>query len=146
MNAQEILALYATGHRDFSHVSLINQNRFKLFNNNYNKNINSDSATHCEAAEMDANELLRLYSEGQRNFRSQDLQGLSLTKASLSEIDFSGANLSDTDFTNSDLGNANLNWATLKRAKLNNTYLVGAKMPDGRIHNDRMESANFLGL
>jgi hypothetical protein len=23
MNAQEILALYATGHRDFSHVSLV---------------------------------------------------------------------------------------------------------------------------
>ena len=64
----------------------------------------------------------------------QDLQGLSLTKASLSGIDFSGANLSDTDFTDSDLGNANLNWATLKRVKLTHTNLVGAKMPDGRIH------------
>ena len=95
---------------------------------------------------MDANELLKLYSEGRRSFRSQDLQGLSLTKAKPNGIDFAGANLSDTDFTDSDLGNANLNWATLKRAKLHNTYLVGVKMPDGRIHNDRMESANFLGL
>lgn len=40
---------------------------------NYNESIKSDNATRCEAANMDANEVLRRYESGQRNFRQENL-------------------------------------------------------------------------
>jgi uncharacterized protein YjbI with pentapeptide repeats len=94
---------------------------------------------------MDANTVLRRYAEGERDFRSQDLHGLNLVKAILNGVDFTGADLSDSNFSNSDLSNVNLNWASLKRANLSGATLKGTKMPDGRIHNDYLESANYFG-
>ena len=95
---------------------------------------------------MDANEVLKQYSEGQRNFRSQDLKWLSFVDANLNSIDFSGTILNGADLSGADLGNANLNWTMLKNANLSGANLVGAKMPDGRPHNDILESANHLGI
>ncbi|HIK14706.1 MAG TPA: pentapeptide repeat-containing protein [Leptolyngbyaceae cyanobacterium M33_DOE_097] len=94
---------------------------------------------------MDANEVLRRYSDGKRDFRLQDLKGLSLICVDLNRADFTGADLTGADLSKSDLGNANFNWATLKGANLKGANLRGAKMPDGRTHNDYLESANYLG-
>jgi uncharacterized protein YjbI with pentapeptide repeats len=95
---------------------------------------------------MDANDVLKRYAGGQRNFRLQDLKGLSFIQANLNSADFTGADLSGADLSNSDLGNANLNWTILKGANLNGANLKGTKMPDGRIHNDLRESSNFFGI
>jgi len=42
---------------------------------------------------MDANEVLRRYSDGKRDFRLQDLKGLSLICVDLNRADFTGADL-----------------------------------------------------
>ncbi len=93
---------------------------------------------------MDANEIIRRYVTGERNFRLQDLHSLSFVQANLSHADFSGANLAGADLSNSDLSDANFNWANLKGVNLKGANLKGAKMPDGRTHNDYLESANYL--
>lgn len=95
---------------------------------------------------MDAKELLEKYASGQRDFRSQDLKNLVLTHANLHGIDFTGSNLSGPDLSASDLTNANLNWVIFKGANLSRANLKGAKMPDGQIHNDHLESANYFGI
>lgn len=94
---------------------------------------------------MDAKEMLRQYATGQRSFRTQDLRNLVLTHANLNDADFTGSNLSGSDLSYANLTNANLNWTTLKGANLSGAYLKGAKMPDGRLHNDFLESANYFG-
>lgn len=94
---------------------------------------------------MDANEVLRRYANGERDFRLQDLHGLSFIQANLNNADFTGSNLRGADLSNADLGNANFNWANLQGTNLKGTCLKGAKMPDGRIHNEYSESANYLG-
>jgi uncharacterized protein YjbI with pentapeptide repeats len=84
---------------------------------------------------MDANKVLRRYAAGERDFRLEDLKGISLIKANLRGVDLTGANLSNSDLSDSDLSNANLNWVSLR----------GAKMPDGGMHNDYSNSANYFG-
>lgn len=58
---------------------------------------------------MDAHEVLKRYAKGERNFRLQDLKGLSFIQANLNGADFTGTNLSGSDLSNSDLSNTNLN-------------------------------------
>lgn len=111
----------------------------------YNRDIHGDNATRCEATHMDANEVLRRYKDGERSFRLQDLKDLSFVQENLSGIDFTGSNLSRTDLSGSDLSDANLNWSILKGADLSGANLKGAKMPDGKIYNDYLKSANYFG-
>lgn len=106
----------------------------------------SDNATRCEAASIDAHELLRRYAEGQRSFRSLDFRGLNLTKADSTGIDFAGAMLNNANLIGTDLINANLNWTMLKGANLSGAYLAGAKMLDDRMHNGFLETFNNLGI
>jgi uncharacterized protein YjbI with pentapeptide repeats len=61
----------------------------------YNRNVNSDNATYREAANMDANEVLKRYAAGERNFRQVGWRRISLSKANLSRIDLTGAHLSN---------------------------------------------------
>ncbi|MBD2356082.1 pentapeptide repeat-containing protein [Tolypothrix sp. FACHB-123] len=93
---------------------------------------------------MDAKEVLRRYAAGERNFRQADWRGINLAKAILSGVDLTGAHLHNADLSNSDLSSANLNWAGLKGANFRGANLRGAKMPDGRTHNDLLESANYF--
>jgi uncharacterized protein YjbI with pentapeptide repeats len=95
---------------------------------------------------MDANQIIKRYANGERNFRSQDLKNLSFIQTDLSGADFTGADLSGADLSNSDLNRANFNWTILKGTNLSGANLRGAKMPDGRTHNDYLESANYLGF
>jgi uncharacterized protein YjbI with pentapeptide repeats len=108
--------------------------------------IYSENATHCEATNMDAKEVLTRYADGERNFRLLDLKGLSFVKANLNGADFTGSNLSGADLSNSDLTSTNFNWTVLKGVNLKGANLRGAKMPDGRVHNDYLESANYFGI
>lgn len=95
---------------------------------------------------MDANEVLRRYGNGERDFRLQDLKNLCFIQANLNGADFTGANLSGADLSDANLSNASLNWTTLTGAKLNGANLRGTRMPDGRTHNDHLESVNYFGI
>jgi uncharacterized protein YjbI with pentapeptide repeats len=66
---------------------------------------------------MDASKVLRRYAVWERNFRLEDLRGISLIKANLKEIELTGADLSNSDLSDSALNKANLNWVSLSRSK-----------------------------
>ena len=61
-----------------------------------------------ETTKMQANEVLKRYVAGKRNFRQADLKGISLTKTDLNGIDLSGAHLNNADLSNSDFSTAKL--------------------------------------
>lgn len=94
---------------------------------------------------MDAKDVLNRYAVGERDFREEDWHGIHLAGAYLRGIDLTGANLRDSDLNHSDLTGANLNFACLKGSNREGTILTGATMPDGRLHNDFLESANYFG-
>ncbi len=56
---------------------------------------------------MRKQELIQRYQQGERNFRKQDLSGLSFAGQNLSGADFSGSNLRGTDFTSAILRGTN---------------------------------------
>ncbi len=71
-----------------------------------------DANTNWLLIYMKAQELLKLYTEGRRNFRGENLRGLS----------FKGKDLSDADFSKADIRGTNFS-----RANLTRTKFVGAK-------------------
>jgi uncharacterized protein YjbI with pentapeptide repeats len=111
----------------------------------YTVTITGENATHCEATNMDAKEVLRRHGIGERDFREQDWQGINLSGACLRGIDLTGSNLRNSDLGHSDFTGANLNFACLKGSNVKGILLKGATMPDGRLHNDYLESANYFG-
>ena len=95
---------------------------------------------------MDANELLKQYALGEREFRPQNLNRLKLANTTFISADFSGINLIGPDLHYLDLGAANLNWCFLNVSNLDGVKLHDTKIPDGRIYNDYLNSANYFGL
>ncbi|MFM5983030.1 MAG: pentapeptide repeat-containing protein [Sphaerospermopsis kisseleviana] len=124
---------------------------------------------------MDAEELIALYEEEERNFQGLDLSGTDLNGANLSSADLSGANLSDTNLSdaylsdvnlsdadlsgadlssadlsdanlsNADLSDANLNDANLARADLSGADLSGANLSDAYLNDANLSDANLSG-
>jgi len=107
---------------------------------------------------MTAEELLKRYEAGERDFRGvnlseeillwADLHGANLSGANLRGVNFNWANLSGVDLTGADLSEADLAWANLSKADLSEANLSGANfsaaslngadwsraiMPDGTI-------------
>ncbi len=60
---------------------------------------------------MNNQELLSLYQQGERNFRRQNLSGLSFRRQNLAGADFSGADLRSTNFSEAILTGANFSSA-----------------------------------
>jgi hypothetical protein len=50
----------------------------------YNERIHSDDATRCEAANTDANTVLRQYDTGKINFKAQNLKSICFIKVNTS--------------------------------------------------------------
>ncbi|MFK8185217.1 MAG: pentapeptide repeat-containing protein [Phormidesmis sp.] len=63
-------------------------------------------------ARMTAQEVLRRYADGVRDFRNANLRGLTFEGKDLSEIDFSGADIRSTNFRDTTLRNVNFTGAT----------------------------------
>lgn len=123
---------------------------------------------------MTAEELLKRYEAGERDFRGvnlseeillwADLRGANLSGANLRRANFNWANLSGVDLTGSDLSEADLAWANLSKADLREANLSGANfsaaslngadwsraiMPDGTImptENDSLGAKFFSWL
>lgn len=90
---------------------------------------------------MNAEELVKRYGQGERDFSSvvtcnsyfgwRDLSGSNFSNADFSGSDFSGASLQESNFSGANLKRANFrgtdfNWANLNRADLSETNLLGA--------------------
>ncbi|HEY9598218.1 MAG TPA: serine/threonine-protein kinase [Cyanophyceae cyanobacterium] len=109
---------------------------------------------------LDANSLVNAYVKGRRDFASQDLTGLDLTKAALSGVIFHQAKLARTNFQGADLfsadfGQASLNRAILRDANLGRAYfsyadlegadLRGADLSFAYLNHANLKGANLCG-
>jgi hypothetical protein len=109
---------------------------------------------------MDIKEIVRLYSDGQRNFshrnleyidlckvnlKGANLESTSLKEANLREIDLSRANLCRSNLEYADLRNANLQGANLTNATLKGANLQGANLTDTIFNGANLELANLSG-
>ncbi|UBF23910.1 pentapeptide repeat-containing protein [Kovacikia minuta CCNUW1] len=87
---------------------------------------------------MKAEELLKKYAAGDRNFPGVNLSEANLTGASLSNVNLTGANLSVAN-----LSGANLNSANLTKAKLNVAKLSGANLSKSNLSEAILNVANL---
>ncbi len=99
---------------------------------------------------MDAEELLRRYADGERNFVEVDLSranlsganlyGADLRNANLSGVDLSGADLRCTRMEGVNLRDANLECADWHCAEMYGAFFCNTILPDG----DTVVEPNFI--
>jgi len=99
---------------------------------------------------MEADELVRLYESGKRDFQGvelndADLSGFNLSEADLSRADLSEANLSDADLSEANLSDANLSEAILIMADLSRANLSGADLSEALLIGAHLSRANLSG-
>lgn len=88
---------------------------------------------------MNAEELLKSYAAGARDFVSADLR-----EANLSGVNLSRANLSKANLSVSNLSGANLSEANLSRSKLNVARLSGANLAKANLNGANLNVANLI--
>lgn len=88
---------------------------------------------------MDAEELLRRYRSGTRDFRS-----IILCEANLSRVNLSGANFSQAILSITNLSGANLSQANFSQAKLNVAKLSGANLAQADLSEAVLNVANLI--
>ena len=88
---------------------------------------------------MNAEELLKRYGAGTRDF-----VGLDLREANLSGVNLSQANLSQANLSVSNLSGANLSEVNLSRAKLNVARLSGANLTKANLSGANLNVANLI--
>ena len=77
---------------------------------------------------MTAEELLKRYAAGERDFTGVDLNEVNLSGTDLSDINLTNANLIDANLTETSLSNANLTDVSLTNAILSGTSLAGVNL------------------
>ncbi len=82
-----------------------------------------------------AQQLLELYSTGERNFQAIELIGAELN----------GAFLCNADFSHAEMMLASLNEVSMEKTKLNRAYLSGADFIDAYLHQAELINANLVG-
>ncbi|MEM8676350.1 MAG: pentapeptide repeat-containing protein [Cyanobacteria bacterium P01_G01_bin.67] len=82
-----------------------------------------------------AQQVLELYSTGERNFQAIELIGAELN----------GAFLCDADFSHAEMMLASFNEVSMERTKLNRAYLSGADFIDAYLHQAELIKANLVG-
>ena len=101
-----------------------------------------------EVGVMKAEELLKRYAAGERDFSGVDLREIDLSRVNLPGINLSQADLIGADLRGSDLSDANLTVANLAGARLRQTRfdradLSGANLQCAVLEGAIMESANL---
>jgi uncharacterized protein YjbI with pentapeptide repeats len=104
---------------------------------------------------LSASDLLRAYSQGERNFQHHDLSELSLFEAMLANIDLSGsrlvrayipyANLNQANLTGADLATIELSDAQLYQAQLCQAQLPQANLSRVNLRRANLQGANLRG-
>ena len=129
-------------------------------NNNDKSSIGKKSKVPQKPVKISAEEILKAYDSGRKDFGFKDLSLQDLQKADLSEskfhntklvrVNFQGANLKKTSFTNCDLRQSMLRNATLTRslfkyANLEGVDLRGANLSSASFDNTKLKGANLCG-
>ena len=99
---------------------------------------------------MTRDELLKLYTEGKRDFShtyssGAGLRGANLSFANFSGADLSGAKLSKVGLFHADLSKANLSFVNLSRSDLYHTNFSGANLSYANLSNADLLGANLRG-
>jgi uncharacterized protein YjbI with pentapeptide repeats len=168
MDAEELLALYEAGERDFHRLNLEN---LKLINvdlsdiNLRNANLpNADlSGTDLSGANLSGANLSWINLSGadlsgsnlrRTNLMNSDLSGADLSGADLTDADLSGAILNSicydpdtsdhiTNLTGANLTNVNLEASDLSFSNLANTKLISANLRNANLKNANLEGADL---
>lgn len=122
--------------------------------------INKNSKAPAKPVKISAEEVLKAYSSGRKDFGLKDMSMQDLQKADLSESKFhssklvrtnlQGADLSRANFTKSDvrqamLRNADLNKSFFKSSNLEGVDLRGANLSYANFKNTKLKGANLCG-
>lgn len=94
---------------------------------------------------MSANELLKRYALGKRDFLWADLTNANLTGAKLTGINLSRANLTGAFLAKADLSQANLVKANLSGANLRDANLTGSKFYKADLSGTQLDGADLTG-
>jgi uncharacterized protein YjbI with pentapeptide repeats len=92
-----------------------------------------------------AQELVRRYAEGERDFVLAQLTGAELVGAQLCEADLSGAKLAGARLCKADLSGARLNGGHLREADLSQANLSGAQLREVDLSGARLSQADLGG-
>jgi uncharacterized protein YjbI with pentapeptide repeats/stress response protein SCP2 len=103
-----------------------------------------DSVSEIQEPALNAEEFLRRYKEGERDFTGINLAGIDLSGKTLeSPISLSQANLSNANLSNANLMKANLIGANLQGANLNSTNLHEADLIEVNLSGANLTKATF---
>ena len=94
---------------------------------------------------MEAQEIIKRYNAGARDFAGAHLTEVNLSQANLSGVNLSGANLSIANLSGTDLSSANLSHAKLNVAKLNSAHLGGANLNGADLNVANLIRADLSG-
>lgn len=97
------------------------------------------------STDMDAEELIKLYAVGQRDFSDVGLCSLDLSDINLAGANLNGARLVGTNLSNANLASTNLSYAYLAGANLSNANLSNANLTSAILAGANLENANFRG-
>jgi uncharacterized protein YjbI with pentapeptide repeats len=94
---------------------------------------------------MQAEEILKQYADGERNFSGINITEVNLSRANLTGIDFSDATLSIANFTGANLSEANLSGAKLNVAKMSGANFSQTKFNGAILNVANLVRANLKG-
>lgn len=94
---------------------------------------------------MQAEEILKKYADGERNFSGVNITEVNLSRANLTGIDFSDATLSIANLTGAKLSEANLTGAKLNVAKMSGANFSHAKFNGAILNVANLVRANLKG-
>jgi hypothetical protein len=99
----------------------------------------------AEEPPKSAEELLRRYAAGERDFLRASLPGANLDGTNLRGANLSGANLYGTNLYDADLSDANLDGVDLRASDLSGAHLDGANLSRANLSNVNLNGANLRG-
>jgi hypothetical protein len=136
MTAEELLAAYAAGERNFSGADLIGADLFEA----------RLEGVHLSGANLSEAELFGANLSGANlsgaDFRDANLNKADLIGANLIGANLIGANLIGANFSGADLRDANLNKADLSGANLDGANLIGANLSGANLSGADLSGAN----
>jgi uncharacterized protein YjbI with pentapeptide repeats/stress response protein SCP2 len=102
-----------------------------------------DSALENLEAAISAEEFLRRYKEGERDFTGINLSGVDLSGKTLHSVNLSNANLSGAELSEADLFGANLSEANLSHANLHTANLTSVNLGKTKFINANLSEVNL---
>jgi uncharacterized protein YjbI with pentapeptide repeats/stress response protein SCP2 len=104
-----------------------------------------DSVSEIQEPAITAEEFLKRYNKGERDFTGINLAGVNLSGKSLTNVNLSRANLSGAELSEANLSVANLSEANLCHANLHTANLSSANLGKAQFINANLSEVNLQG-